>query len=112
MVALWGTGLGQTSPGSVDGLDASNITLQYLSPVQVTIGGVNAFVAYAGVAYLQRNPVQLRTDDLAASLRGLAASARARLELHDRVPATPARRRPAPAESELEPVSSPNGYGW
>jgi uncharacterized protein (TIGR03437 family) len=50
IVAFFGTGLGQTNPGGVDGRSAGDITVQYLAPVEVTIGGVAGLVTYAGVA--------------------------------------------------------------
>ena len=49
VVALWATGLGQTTPAGADG-QAQSIGAKYLAGVQVTVGGVSAGVPYAGPA--------------------------------------------------------------
>lgn len=50
VVILFGTGEGQTSPLGIDGLIAGTVLPSPISPVSVTIGGVNATVEYAGAA--------------------------------------------------------------
>jgi uncharacterized protein (TIGR03437 family) len=47
-IAIYATGEGQTSPGGVDGKIASSIYPKPVADVSVTIGGVQATVAYAG----------------------------------------------------------------
>jgi uncharacterized protein (TIGR03437 family) len=49
-IVLYGTGEGQTTPGGVDGLVNASVFPKPNLPVQVTIGGVNAQVAYFGEA--------------------------------------------------------------
>jgi uncharacterized protein (TIGR03437 family) len=49
-IVLYGTGEGQTAPGGVDGLVNSSVFPKPNLPVQVTIGGVKAQVAYFGEA--------------------------------------------------------------
>jgi uncharacterized protein (TIGR03437 family) len=50
VVALWATGLGQTSPAGVDGQMQTNTAAKYLANVQVTVGSAPAVVQYAGPA--------------------------------------------------------------
>jgi len=49
-IVLYGTGEGQTNPAGVDGQLAASVYPKPVLPVSVTIGGVNAAVAYAGAA--------------------------------------------------------------
>ena len=50
MVALYATGLGQTSPPGVDGQPLNNLNAKYGADVQVTVNGQPAVVQYAGPA--------------------------------------------------------------
>jgi uncharacterized protein (TIGR03437 family) len=50
IVALFGTGEGQTAPGGINGRIAGSVLPKPLANVSVTIGGVNADIAYAGAA--------------------------------------------------------------
>lgn len=50
VIAFYATGLGQTNPAGTDGQDAVDITLTYLTGVQVTVNGVPGQVQYAGPA--------------------------------------------------------------
>jgi len=50
VVALYGTGEGQTTPGGINGRIAGAVVPAPLAPVSVKIGGVDAPVAYAGGA--------------------------------------------------------------
>ncbi|HYW47943.1 MAG TPA: hypothetical protein VE959_34065, partial [Bryobacteraceae bacterium] len=49
-VALFATGEGQTDPGGINGRIATSVIPRPLAPVRVSIGGVNAEIAYAGAA--------------------------------------------------------------
>ncbi len=53
IVVLFATGEGQTSPGGVDGKIATEVFPKPVLPVTVTIGGVDAEVAYYGAAPFQ-----------------------------------------------------------
>ena len=50
IVILFGTGEGQTNPGGIDGRVAATVFPKPLGNVTVTIGGIQANVAYAGAA--------------------------------------------------------------
>jgi uncharacterized protein (TIGR03437 family) len=50
VVALYATGLGQTSPPGVDGQPLNNLNAKYGADVQVTVNGQPAVVQYAGPA--------------------------------------------------------------
>lgn len=50
IVALYGTGEGQTNPGGVTGRIALSVYPKPVLPVSVTIGGTQATIAYAGAA--------------------------------------------------------------
>jgi uncharacterized protein (TIGR03437 family) len=50
VVALYGTGEGQTAPGGINGRVANNVLPAPLAGVSVTIGGQDAPVVYAGAA--------------------------------------------------------------
>jgi uncharacterized protein (TIGR03437 family) len=60
VVSLFATGFGQTNPGGVDGLIATNSLPSPLLPVSASIGGVDAPVMYAGAApYLIAGVMQI-----------------------------------------------------
>ena len=50
IVILFGTGEGQTNPGGIDGRVASTVFPKPLGSVKVTIGGIQADIAYSGAA--------------------------------------------------------------
>lgn len=50
VIVLYGTGEGQTSPAGIAGRIASTVFPKPILPVKVSIGGVDAAVAYAGAA--------------------------------------------------------------
>lgn len=47
-ISLWATGGGQTSPAGVDGKVSGSTPPHPVLPWTATVGGVNAFVRYAG----------------------------------------------------------------
>ena len=53
IVAVFGTGEGQTGPGGVDGLIATSVLPKPLAPVKVQVGGVEAELKYDGAAPLE-----------------------------------------------------------